>query len=155
LGFSYTRGFILFLLMVPLIIARPSAQQVSFLKPQTAANDPVLRFFRQNPRGIALICLCLAIFATFFTWSFQHIEPPLSTAPNGAVDYVKRHVTGRVFNSYDFGGYLIFSDIPTFVDGRADLYGDDFLQKYFAVINLADLPASLRMLDDERIDCAI
>ena len=41
-------------------------------------------------------------------------------------------VTGPVFNSYNWGGYLIFNapHEPVFVDGRTDLYGDEFLQTY-------------------------
>jgi hypothetical protein len=37
---------------------------------------------------------------------------------------------GPVFNSEGFGGYLVFSGIPTFIDGRAELYGDGFLSLY-------------------------
>jgi hypothetical protein len=39
---------------------------------------------------------------------------------------------GHVFNSVRFGGYLMLVGIPTFVDGRADLFGDAFLQRYVA-----------------------
>ena len=39
-------------------------------------------------------------------------------------------VTGSVFNSYAFGGYLIFVGIAPFIDGRADMYGDAFLHRY-------------------------
>ncbi|MBZ0300509.1 MAG: hypothetical protein K8J31_12240 [Anaerolineae bacterium] len=37
-----------------------------------------------------------------------------------------------MFNSYNWGGYLILNlpDEPVFVDGRTDLYGNAFLQKY-------------------------
>jgi hypothetical protein len=35
-----------------------------------------------------------------------------------------------VLNAYDFGGYLIFSGIKVFVDGRTDMYGDAFLDRY-------------------------
>lgn len=28
----------------------------------------------------------------------------------------------RLYNYYDYGGYLIYRDIPVFIDGRADLY---------------------------------
>ncbi|MGN5478967.1 hypothetical protein ACTMU2_24310 [Cupriavidus basilensis] len=38
--------------------------------------------------------------------------------------------SGPVFNSYNFGGYLIFSGIAPIIDGRADLYGDDFVRRY-------------------------
>jgi hypothetical protein len=39
---------------------------------------------------------------------------------------------GAVLNSECFGGYLIFSGIPTFIDGRIELYGDAFLSRYLA-----------------------
>jgi hypothetical protein len=35
-----------------------------------------------------------------------------------------------VLNAYDFGGYLIFSGVKVFVDGRTDMYGDEFLANY-------------------------
>ena len=34
-----------------------------------------------------------------------------------------------VFNEYNFGGYLIHQGVPTFIDGRADMYGDTFLDR--------------------------
>jgi hypothetical protein len=157
IGFSYARGFILFLLMVPLIVARPAAREVAFLRAQAPGKtgDPVLRFFRGEARGITLICCGLAVFATLFTWHFRDLEPPLSIAPNGAVDYLRLAKLNKVFNSYDFGGYLIFSRIPTYADGRADLYGDEFLRKYFEALNLLDPQQSLRLLDDGKFDSAI
>jgi hypothetical protein len=42
----------------------------------------------------------------------------------------RMRLTGPVFNSEGFGGYLIFSGIPTFIDGRIELYGDAFLARY-------------------------
>jgi len=39
---------------------------------------------------------------------------------------------GPVFNSEGFGGYLTFRGIPTFIDGRAELYGNAFLERYLA-----------------------
>jgi hypothetical protein len=41
-------------------------------------------------------------------------------------------LAGPVFNSEAFGGYLIFQRIPTFIDGRAELYGNTFLNRYLA-----------------------
>jgi len=40
------------------------------------------------------------------------------------------HVRGLVVNDYGFGGYLIFAGIPPFIDGRAELYGDEFIKRY-------------------------
>jgi hypothetical protein len=39
-----------------------------------------------------------------------------------------------VLNAYDFGGYLIFSGVKVFVDGRTDMYGDAFLANYDAMM---------------------
>ena len=81
------------------------------------------------------------------------IEPPSQNAPKGAIDFVAQAgISGNVFNGYGFGGYLIFKGIPTFIDGRADLYGDQFLKDYFAALNLADIRASYRLLDIHKID---
>jgi hypothetical protein len=40
------------------------------------------------------------------------------------------------YNSYNWGGYLIWRDIPVFVDGRADVYGDDFLFYYLQAFEI-------------------
>jgi hypothetical protein len=50
------------------------------------------------------------------------------------VDYLEENPpNGKLFNSYNWGGLLMFllPNIPVFVDGRTDLYGDDFLREYF------------------------
>jgi len=39
-----------------------------------------------------------------------------------------------VLNSYNFGGYLIFSGIKPFIDGRADMYGDRFIFDYVSLM---------------------
>lgn len=45
-----------------------------------------------------------------------------------AIDFLKSHRDGgNVMNYYNFGGPLIFNDIPTFIDGRAEqLYPSSF-----------------------------
>jgi len=54
--------------------------------------------------------------------------------PVDAVEFVDKHgLQGPMFNSYGFGGYLIWRFHPTrkvFVDGRFDAYGEDFIAKY-------------------------
>lgn len=52
-------------------------------------------------------------------------------------------ITGPVLNDYDYGDYLMFAGIKTFIDGRADMYGDDFIKRYYrATRGLSDgLPA--------------
>jgi len=53
--------------------------------------------------------------------------------PMSALDAAERlGLKGPVFNSEAFGGYLIFRGVPTFIDGRIEMYGDDFLKSYMA-----------------------
>src|SRR5574341_719209 len=42
---------------------------------------------------------------------------------------------GPLFNSYNWGGYLVWSarDWPVYIDGRTDLYDDDFIQGYLTI----------------------
>jgi hypothetical protein len=43
--------------------------------------------------------------------------------PAKAVDYLREHPTpGPMFNSYGFGGYLVWNGQKVFIDGRGDLY---------------------------------
>jgi hypothetical protein len=55
-------------------------------------------------------------------------DPVTPAAALAAAERMGLH--GPVFNSEGFGGYLIFSGIPTFIDGRIELYGDAFLAHY-------------------------
>ncbi len=47
---------------------------------------------------------------------------------------------GHMFNSYNWGGYLMFAapDVPVYVDGRTDLYDDAFLRDYLNVVFIRD-----------------
>lgn len=55
---------------------------------------------------------------------------------------------GNMFNSYNMGGYLLFAlpDVPVFVDGRTDLYGNDFLLRYLRAAN--GIPGWRELLDE-------
>ena len=52
--------------------------------------------------------------------------------PVAAVDYLEASGLDEAcgYNSYNWGGYLIWRGVPVFVDGRADVYGDPFLLFY-------------------------
>lgn len=58
------------------------------------------------------------------------------TLPAGAIAYLQENQPpGPLYNFYNWGGYLIWQapDYPTFVDGRTDLYDDDFIRNYLAI----------------------
>lgn len=75
--------------------------------------------------------------------------------PVAAVDYLESSglAEGRGYNSYNWGGYLIWRDIPVYVDGRADVYGDEFLLYYRRTF---DLTSRWRQpLDEYQVDYVI
>jgi len=59
--------------------------------------------------------------------------------PLGAIAYLKEsRPAGPLFNSYTWGGYLIWNVWPmylTYVDGRTDLFADQVLSEYLTVWN--------------------
>ena len=76
--------------------------------------------------NVLLMVLMLSGMIHYFP-SNSHIEKKIdATFPTGAVRYLKDHpVTGPMYNSYDFGGYLVYTqpDVPkVFIDGRGELY---------------------------------
>jgi len=160
LGFTHIRGLVQFVLLVPLVLARPIAVRASYLQTQrfseTGPVDPVLQFVRKHIVTLPAAGFVVAVIATAAAWRLAEARPPPSIAPQAAIDHVKRAgITGNVFNSYDFGGYLIFSGIPTAVDGRAQPFGDDALRRHFNAINLVDIADAFRILDEYGVTWAI
>jgi hypothetical protein len=54
--------------------------------------------------------------------------------PVAAVEFMRReHPPQPIFNEYAWGGYLIwklYPDYRVYIDGRADVYGDAFLEQF-------------------------
>ena len=73
------------------------------------------------------------------SWSGARLAIPLVRADNGnvpvtAVAHVPPQLLSQpVFNEYAFGGYLIFKGVKPYIDGRADMYGDAWVQQYLAI----------------------
>ena len=159
-GLSSFRGLMMFFVLVPIIMARP-AGSIWYLAPQSFGtnnsesdnpSDPILKFLQKRSIGLAACCMVLAVLSTVWTWWRQDILPRRSIMPTAAIELIQRaNITGNVFNSYDFGGYLIFSSIPTFIDGRTELFGDAFLRKYVDAVNLVDINSAFELLDEYKV----
>ena len=52
---------------------------------------------------------------------------------------------------FAFGGYLIGAGVPTFIDGRAELYGGDFIKRYNEAIGLRGETKLEDLLERHRI----
>jgi hypothetical protein len=58
--------------------------------------------------------------------------------PVEALAYIREQglVDQRVYNSYNWGGYLIWERVPVYIDGRADVYMDEFMDEYVLAYQL-------------------
>lgn len=75
--------------------------------------------------------------------SAEHITKELEARmPAGAVRALAASgLEGPLFNSYDWGGYVIWQMWPeysVYVDGRTDLYGDSILEEYLSLWRAED-----------------
>jgi len=74
--------------------------------------------------------------------------------PVRAVDFMEaHHIAGRLFNRYSWGGYLIWRGHEPFIDGRADVYGDEFLQMYVEIYDAERSPHEI--FEQYGINCAL
>jgi hypothetical protein len=134
MSLQHIRGLAIFALVLPFLIAHLLQQQFTFLRPSV---DPFplfdRRIFRSLRTAIALSLTLIAggVLATTYAILRPADAPPSTSTPAAALDYaIGANITGPVFNHYNFGGYLIFRGVPTFIDGRALPFGKDFNRDY-------------------------
>ena len=85
----------------------------------------------------------------------QVISPPPTYSPAAAIDAMKAHNVKRVLNDLQLGGYLIWRQVPVFVDGRAELYGESFGMNLARALQLKDVDGFLNLLKTEDIDAVM
>ena len=85
----------------------------------------------------------------------RDVRPAPSVAPQAAIAKADLAKAGPVLNDYSFGGYLIFSGIPTFIDGRGELYGGSFINRYNRALALVDLVDFLKLLAEYKIGATL
>jgi hypothetical protein len=136
------RFIFLFNIIAPLLLATPLTRQFRFLRlSHQIATQP--QFFmtmsQLGRRSLYGSCGLIAIMILFTGILGGPVEPPRSRqiSPKGSVDYILAHnLHGNIYNAYDFGGYLIFRGLPTFIDGRTDqLFGDGFMTENRTIVS--------------------
>ena len=142
LALSQTRHADVLAMLGPLFIAAP----LSFHLYSKTQNDG---------RAVSLpaiaISVTLAAFLTLALTFHRNFAPDPKNTPSAAIARADIPRAGPVLNDYDFGGYLIYSGIAPFIDGRAEVYGKDFILRYNRALALQDIPDFLRLLDEYRI----
>jgi hypothetical protein len=131
-------------MLSPLLVAAPIAAELGPAAPLAAQLGLVVpargtpgrhrragAAARMGVVGSLEVAVVLTFFATAWALDRHGLAPRGEVAPVAALAAAHRAgLDGPVFNSLRFGGYLLFEGLPTFVDGRADLFGDVFIERY-------------------------
>jgi hypothetical protein len=143
------------IVLAPLISASATGRRISRVLDRLAT--PRVGFLRNVNLAIIGMLAALGIGVAFL-----RVSPPTQEAeiarsmPAGAVRWLSEHEAGeRIFNRYEWGGYVGQQrpTLPVFMDGRADVYGDELLRMYVSIIGLHDDPQVT--LDHYGIDHAL
>ncbi|HKJ76937.1 MAG TPA: hypothetical protein VKA64_07015 [Gammaproteobacteria bacterium] len=101
-----------------------------------------------------LLVVLVVLLAAYRTTLAPHRSRVAEIMPVAATDFLIREgIEGRMFNTYSFGGYLLhrlYPDQKVFIDGRADMYGDEFIRDYVTIGSAR--PGWARLMDEYRID---
>ena len=144
-GLYSSRHVALFAVVAPPIISRTIPWDSQRLKSATTRVALTVNW--------VLLFAGLAVVGLRFQYVVTHDhEVEAGFYPEAALAYVRSHglADQRIFNSYNWGGYLIWHDMPVFIDGRADVYGDAFIREYLSTYR--PTPHWRQLLEDRGVD---
>ncbi|WP_028138386.1 hypothetical protein [Bradyrhizobium japonicum] len=150
---THVRSIEAFAFLVPLVLAKPLGEMF----PRAAADG--VGADRWPARYVtatgALMIVAASWTSTSLYMAHHRFSFTMTHTPVAAVDLLEQRKVQRIFNAYQFGGYLISRDIPVFVDGRAELYGEKFVVDFFKATEGKKPELLPRLLDEYKIDATL
>ena len=123
LAFLHNRHQMIFGAIAPMLFAEP-----------VATRFPSATIFKMRRASIGAAAGLLALTATRLS-APRRTGTDSQVSPISAIAHVPQSLRAQpVLNDYAFGGYLIFTGIKPFIDSRAELYGEQFLERYLLII---------------------
>jgi len=149
MAFAQGRAAEILALLAPLILAAPLARQIG-------GADIANSNSAHTARGVLFAGIAIALVAGTVAYvSVHRFAPHMRGSPVNAVTELKKLNLTRVFNDYDFGGYLISSGVAPFIDGRTELYGEKFFVVHNAASGLMEPNNLFRLLDAYNIEATL
>ncbi len=139
---QHVRNVSLLGLISPLLIATPLAGQWR-REPLARRGAPALDGTVRTPgaaggRGALCATIVLAGALGIAAVSVRRPRPSAQATPRAAVAaLLARRPRARILDDIEFGGYLISRGVPVFVDPRIAVYGNAFLERYYAALELS------------------
>ncbi len=116
---------------------------------------PTLAWLNWTLLGLILLAALVKVGVASAPSAVAKVEE--ETLPYGAVRFIQAEgPPGPMFNSYNWGGYLIFKlwpDYPVYIDGRTDLYDDAFIRRYLNIMVAGD--GWEQALDDDGVNLVL
>lgn len=77
--------------------------------------------------GVFVFILSISLFVSIIV-NYKYEPIPSKIYPIEATKYLKENLKAedRLFNIYEWGGYLMLHDIPVYIDSRCDLYTEEY-----------------------------
>ncbi|QQO16148.1 hypothetical protein JJB99_08365 [Bradyrhizobium diazoefficiens] len=150
---THVRSIEAFAFLVPLVLAKPLGEMFPRQQPDAAGAD------RWPARYVtvtgALMILAASWTTTALYMNHHRFTFTMTQTPVAAADLLEKLGAKRIFNAYQFGGYLISRDIPVYIDGRAELYGEKFVIDFFKATEGKKPELLPRLLEESKIDATI
>ncbi len=87
--------------------------------------------------ALLFVLVLLVVLARVYVVVNNQANVERAKFPAAAVDYIQsQHPPRNIYNAYGWGGYLVwrlYPDYPVYIDGRADVYGDLFIEDYLKI----------------------
>jgi hypothetical protein len=154
MALTHVRNIEVFAFLAPLVVAKPIAEQWGTA--ETAAS----RFGETRSVPYITILAAIAIFVggwastKIFVAHHPFVFLPQQT-PVAATDLLEQRKAQRIFSTAPFGGYMVSRGMKVFIDGRAELYGEQFVLDYFNATEARNVGELLSLLDKYQIDATL
>ncbi|MCB2180081.1 hypothetical protein KQH54_03060 [bacterium] len=146
LGLISVRNIFFFAIVAPAIITRYGDQLIKEGAKLLSSTPIKLDFDRPANKISQILNVSLVLIVGFISIlrigiylpQNKNINELSKMFPIEAVNFLlNEKPEGQMFNSYNFGGYLIWAlpEYPVFVDGRADLHQDEIILTWYRIMN--------------------
>ncbi|MCP3369809.1 hypothetical protein [Bradyrhizobium cajani] len=150
---THVRSVDAFAFLVPLVLAKPLGEMFPRAPTDAPGAD---RWPARHVTALgALMIVAASWTSTVLHMGHHRFAFTMTHTPVAAVDLLEQRKPQRIFNAYQFGGYLISRNIPVFIDGRAELYGEKFVMDFFKATEGKKPELLPRLLDEYKIDATL
>jgi hypothetical protein len=130
MSLQHRRQVIILVLLAPLILAEPLKIALGQVRRQ---EKPAMDW-----RAPAMAFAMLAVIVVGYRFYKPIVRGDSRTTPQTAMQHVPASLRAMpVLNDYTYGGYLTFIGVKPYIDGRADMYGDEFVSDFMSLIHTA------------------